>query len=195
MSSTACNMYVSVCQSADKSVRVPILLLRRVCRPSSPIPRLLPRVLPSGLGLGLGRAKKDPELRATGLMDVLRRNAAARHDDDRYRTSRGGSRWSDVHQGCRRYLGSVDVCRSISDRRCTRSYSVTERVRESFAWRRTADLKLEEEKEIYICIINRRIHPYPIRRIFVQRRKEIRRGSGAKRRGRGRIRKEKVRFK
>lgn len=87
-------MYVSVCQSADKSVRVPILLLRRV----RPPPRLLPRVLPSGLGLGLGRAKKDPELRATGLTDVLRRNAAARHDDDRYRTSRSGSRWSDVHQ-------------------------------------------------------------------------------------------------
>lgn len=112
MSWTACNMYVSVCQSADKSG--PNSSPLRVCLPPPPL-RLLPlRTLPSGLGLGLGRAKKDPELRATGLTDVLRRDAP-HDDDDRYRNVlQAETRWSDIQQGCRRYLASVDVCRSIS---------------------------------------------------------------------------------
>lgn len=132
MSWTACNMYVSVCQSADKSVRVPILLLSgRVCRPSRLL--LSPSSPVWSRSWSRVRAKKEPEScarPASSLVDVLRRNAAARHDDDRYRTSRSGSRWSGVHQRSPHYLGSVDVRRSISDRRYTRcTRSLTERVR------------------------------------------------------------------
>lgn len=78
-------------------MRVPILLREEpfAWSPSLSLlyPIFFPVFFPVFFRLVSGRrdgTKKILELRATGLMDVLRRNAR-RHDDDRYRTSRSGS--------------------------------------------------------------------------------------------------------